>query len=473
MIILIVDDSIIKINKIKTVINETNIDTKFLIALNKAEAMDLILSNPIIDLMILDLNLPNRKGEEPKRLAGLSLLKELNRRNSIRKPQHIIGLTAYVELHNETLSEFIENGWIIITYDNTKSEWEDTIKKKVEYINCNNLHQNTPYQNANEFALIMKGGGIKGLAYVGAIEVLQKHFKFTWFAGTSAGAISAILLASGYNYEELKTILYEKNFNDFKDSSFLKGILNLVLKGGYYEARTFDSWIDHLIAKKIGQATEVKMKSLPLRASIYASTQTKKALIFDTNDIKTNDIGAGFATRCSISIPFIFVPQKNYGYNVFDGGIQNNYPVNILLEENPKTKFLGLYLGPEVYEGKKKSSIFGEIIKIWSESIDYVALEKYGKQTIIIDTRPISTLKFKLSKEEKDFLVDCGKVYALKYLVKNKFINCVDIGLDEKIKNLETSRSQLHKRNKFKKKIRLMIVLIIVLSLFITSKLFF
>jgi predicted acylesterase/phospholipase RssA/CheY-like chemotaxis protein len=356
MNILIVDDSNIKIKKIKTVINETHIDSDFLIAQNKADAMSLIISNESIDLMILDLNLPNRNGEEPKRLAGLSLLKELNRRSSISKPRHIIGLTAYVELQNETVGEFVENGWIIITYDNSLSDWETTIKNKVEYIHNNKIHKSN--SSDNDLALIMKGGGIKGLAYVGAIEELEKHFKFSWYAGTSAGAISAILLASGYNYKELKTILSEKNFNDFKDTWFLKGLINLILKGGFYEARSFNNWIDQLLAKKLGKATEVKLKSLPYRASIYASTQGKKALVFDSKDIRTNDIGAGFAARCSMSIPYVFVPQKNYGFNVFDGGMQNNYPVDILLEENPKTKFIGLYLGPEFYEGKKKRTIF-------------------------------------------------------------------------------------------------------------------
>ncbi|MGV6832201.1 MAG: response regulator, partial [bacterium] len=72
MKILIVDDSDLKISKIKTVINETDEKHEILIAKNKADAMILIKSNPLIDLMILDLNLPNRKGENAKRLAGLS-----------------------------------------------------------------------------------------------------------------------------------------------------------------------------------------------------------------------------------------------------------------------------------------------------------------------------------------------------------------------------------------------------------------
>ena len=81
-----------------------------------------------------------------------------------------------------------------------------------------------------ECSLIMKGGGIKGLAYVGAIEVLEKHFDFNWFAGTSAGAVSAVLLASGYTTSELKDILQDKDFNDFKDAHFFRKIWNFITK---------------------------------------------------------------------------------------------------------------------------------------------------------------------------------------------------------------------------------------------------
>ena len=62
----------------------------------------------------------------------------------------------------------------------------------------------------DQIALVMKGGGIKGLAYVGAIEILEKFYNFTWYTGTSAGAITAILLGSGYNHEELQKILFRQ-----------------------------------------------------------------------------------------------------------------------------------------------------------------------------------------------------------------------------------------------------------------------
>lgn len=68
------------------------------------------------------------------------------------------------------------------------------------------------------FALIMKGGGIKGLAYAGALEVLWERYRFNWFVGTSAGAVAAVLLGAGYTPREVEGILRDKDFTDFFDS---------------------------------------------------------------------------------------------------------------------------------------------------------------------------------------------------------------------------------------------------------------
>ncbi|QXP79102.1 MULTISPECIES: patatin-like phospholipase family protein [Winogradskyella] len=472
MIILIVDDSDLKIAKIKTVINETDKSPEFLVAKNKADAMTLIRSNPLIDLMILDLNLPNRVGENPKRLAGLSFLRELNRREKIVKPNHIIGLTAYSELKSEVTNAFEQNGWVVITYDTASALWEETIKNKIEYISSNknvDLIADIEDKN-NDFVLIMKGGGIKGLAYVGALEELTKYYEFNWYAGTSAGAISAILLGAGYNHDELNDILQKNNFNKFKDSKFFfDKIFNLIFKGGLYNADTFTLWMQELLSRKLESSSEVKLENLKYRVSVYASTQGKKALVYDSLDPKTKETPAAFAARCSMSIPFVFTPQQNNGYKVFDGGTQNNYPVEILLEGNPNTNFIGLYLGDEYFRGKKKKYILNNLVSIWTESNDNEVLEKYKEETIVIDPKPISTLQFSLNEQEKQFLQECGRLGALKFLKKNKKIEIDDTVLKERKEQLELLRERLTSiklRKRRKKSIIIIssLVLLLILS---------
>ena len=56
--------------------------------------------------------------------------------------------------------------------------------------------------------LIFEGGGVKGIAYVGALQVLEEHgilSDVVRVGGTSAGAINSVLLACDYTFNEKKT----------------------------------------------------------------------------------------------------------------------------------------------------------------------------------------------------------------------------------------------------------------------------
>lgn len=321
-----------------------------------------------------------------------------------------------------------------------------------------------PSSNFN--ALIMQGGGILGLAYVGVLEELKNYYSFNWYAGTSAGAIMAVLLGSGHTLEELRDILNTKNFNDFKDSSILKAYLyNIFRKGALYEADTFVEWLEELLASKLDSATSVELGELPIRTSVYASRKDLQSQIFDSHLENCKSTKVAFAARCSMSIPYIFTKQKIDGRNVVDGGINNNFPVEILLRDNPNTEFIGMYLGSPTYK-HKKTRLLGDLIRIARNSRDSETLKKYKDKIIIIDTSPISFLKFNLNKVEKDFLVESGRLAAIYFLDKKKHLNKDDHDYNLRVKNLEIVRSTLKRRKRKVKKIiySILIVLIIAIS---------
>jgi predicted acylesterase/phospholipase RssA len=267
------------------------------------------------------------------------------------------------------------------------------------------------------YALVMKGGGVKGLAYIGALKELEKYYSFDWFVGTSAGAIAAVLLAVGYTTDDLENILSGKNFKEFLDSSLARLPANLIFKGGFYEARSFTTWLDELIAAKIESFEPVQLMELPRRVTVYASRRHRSALIFDKHG-PNSDKAASFAVRCSMSIPFVFTPQRDQGLRVLDGGMQNNYPVGELLKKNPGTEFIGLYLG-NYYEGMPRESwLISDMLSIWTEAVDVEALKEYKDRTVVIDPRPIKTIDFNLSPKEKEFLLSVGRAAALRFLLK-------------------------------------------------------
>lgn len=309
--------------------------------------------------------------------------------------------------------------------------------------------QNSPH------TLIMKGGGVKGLAYVGAVRELEKYYNFTWFAGTSAGAIAASLLAIEYTTDKLEEELRRKDFKDFLDAGPIKALWNILSKGGLYESHTFRTWLDSLFNTKIKSVEALPLSKFPKRLTVYASRRNKKALIFDSE--KNKDVSASFAVRCSMSIPGVFTPQRDQGLRIFDGGMQNNYPVDEVLTENSNMKFIGLYLG-NYYEGTNKEPwLVQDLFHIFTEAVDVDALIRYEKDTVIIDPRPITTIDFWLTDEEKDFLVITGKVAALKFLKDRNLKdgpNPQDIEVAEK--ELDDLREQI-KRTRNKRKTKLIV----------------
>ena len=107
--------------------------------------------------------------------------------------------------------------------------------------------------NYNFKNLVFEGGGVKGIAYGGALEVLQSMNILPGIkrvAGTSAGAINATLLALGYSYREVSDIISKTNFKDFEDGSLLSELLGLTKKYGWYKGDKFRSWIEGYIAPR-------------------------------------------------------------------------------------------------------------------------------------------------------------------------------------------------------------------------------
>ena len=73
-------------------------------------------------------------------------------------------------------------------------------------------------EHAKDVDLVFEGGGLKGIALVGAYSVLEERgYRPQNIAGTSAGAIVAALLAAGYTAAELRQIIMECDLNSFKD----------------------------------------------------------------------------------------------------------------------------------------------------------------------------------------------------------------------------------------------------------------
>ncbi len=86
------------------------------------------------DLLLLDINIPNRFGQIPKRNGGVTFLQELGSTDRYRLPIYIIGITAYEDIYTDYSKIFSEKLWSVIKYEDNSYSWIPQITAKVKYV---------------------------------------------------------------------------------------------------------------------------------------------------------------------------------------------------------------------------------------------------------------------------------------------------------------------------------------------------
>lgn len=366
----------------------------------------------------------------------------INYYDSPQSRKSVISQCKYIAKRVMELIDAKREGTILIKFD------ESDLKKAFDKI-YKTLKEIDKYLigTKDDLALILQGGGIKGLAHIGALEVLKGHYNFTRFAGTSAGAIVAILLAAGFDISELRNIIYSTSFSDFKDSNLARGLFRLRRKRGIYEAKKFRDWLDNILARKLNSYSNLSLEGLKHPVEVYACTR-KKTLIFDSTNESMKKYAASYAARCSMAIPIVFTPEYYEGELVYDGGLKHNLPIQVFLKNHPHINFLALSFGPEVYSFKPLKNtllgLVGNIISAISSSTKRESIAEYEDKTVNINTDPISTMKFEITNKEKEYLLEAGRLAAWTYLIKKGKVSPPE-DYDTRIKLLERTRQLLKK----------------------------
>jgi len=291
--------------------------------------------------------------------------------------------------------------------------------------------------------LVFEGGGVLGAAYGGSLQELESRkilSQIDRVAGTSAGAITATLVALKYTAQEITDIINNANFNSFvHDSIFTE--MAFPFDGGLHTGNNLRIWIEGLIAKKTCSAKSTfkqlhDLGFLDLKI-VGANLTLEREEIFSYDT--TPDMIVSDAVRISMSIPFYFdYVKKNCSSCsdkaklnckskdtciLVDGGLFWNYPVGIFDSGdilNPET--LGFRLGKSDQElylddpNYQRNSI--DNFKDYLCSVIKALIENQGRlhlqeddwnRTVFIDTANIGALDFNISIENKQLLIENGK----------------------------------------------------------------
>jgi NTE family protein len=310
----------------------------------------------------------------------------------------------------------------------------------------------------NRVDLVFEGGGVKGIGLGGAFASLEENgFEPNNVAGTSAGAITAALVAAGYSAAELKDIVFNMPFPRFKDSGgmarlpFFGGPLNVLTDLGLYEGKYFHAWISGLLAaknvSKFGDLLNPESTG-PAdrhRLRVIASDVTHRRMLILPTDaphlgIEPDDMVVADAVRMSMSIPIFFEPVEvsdaNGEHMIVDGGMLSNFPVwlfdapagkrprwptfGMMLKEPEPRKAIGHRLehedDPEVRHGSL-IDFAKSLAQTMMAAHDRMYLDEatYAR-TIAIPTLGVGTTEFEITRDRVEGLYQSGVDAATKFL---------------------------------------------------------
>jgi NTE family protein len=204
--------------------------------------------------------------------------------------------------------------------------------------------------HAQKVGLVLSGGGASGIAHIGVIKALEHDsIPIDYITGTSMGALVGALYAMGYSPEQMEQIVTSEQFRNWAYGRIDERYI-------YYFKRKDDdaSWITLKLA--LDSAIETSLPTnlvspvpldfslMEITAPFIASAHYKFDSLFVPYRCLASDIEAkknvvfregdlGLAVRASMSYPFYLKPVSVDGKLLYDGGIYNNFPANVMYDD--------------------------------------------------------------------------------------------------------------------------------------------
>lgn len=290
------------------------------------------------------------------------------------------------------------------------------------------IHLDAQTQKRPKIALVLSGGGAKGFAHIGALKVIEESgIPIDLIVGNSMGSVVGSMYAVGYTASEIEqfahTTNWEKLFSDEVQRSYLSPDLKQQQQR-YFVSIPVDENKKPVIPFSVIKGQGVLNLLCGLMANIPDSADFSKfpiPFICIGADISTGKeivIKNGYlptAIYSSMSIPGVFLPEEHNGNLMVDGGIVNNFPVDIAKQMGADI-IIGVDIRNELHDKadiKSMKQLMDQLMNFYTMDKD-TAIKKYCDILIRPDINGYSASSF--YPEAVDTLIKRGTVAAQKVL---------------------------------------------------------
>lgn len=306
--------------------------------------------------------------------------------------------------------------------------------------------------------IVLSGGGAKGLAHVGVIKALEENeIPIDYVVGTSMGGVVAGCYAAGMSPEQIEEIFLSPNFLDWMSGRLEKGYnyyynknddspgflkLNLSLDStlniSLNSTLANDLSLNFALAERLAQPSAIAKNNFD---SLFVPLRIVTAEIFTQSQVILKNGVLSDAVRATHTVPLFYNPIKVDDRYLFDGGIYNNFPVDVAQNEFKPDVIIGSNVSSKTY----KDYPYGEDDKLVSRSLLYMMLDKSDPERVPesgVYLQPNLTGYSSLDFAKAKSMIDSGYIATIRRIPEIK----AKIGLRR------TCESVAENRNKFNSK---------------------
>ncbi|MDE5857534.1 MAG: patatin-like phospholipase family protein [Muribaculaceae bacterium] len=222
--------------------------------------------------------------------------------------------------------------------------------------------------------LVLSGGGAKGIAHIGVIQALEdNNIPIDYVVGTSMGAIVGGLYAAGYTPAEMMELLESKDFANWSTGQINESLTYYFFKHNPTPAmlnvsiptRNDSTHTSSFLPSSIISPLPMNFAFMELFSAYTAQCNSDFNKLFVPYRSITSDVyhkhkivcrkgNLGDAIRASMSFPVVFQPIEMDGVLVYDGGIYDNFPVDVMNTDFAPDMMIGVDVSNP--DGKPKSN---------------------------------------------------------------------------------------------------------------------
>ncbi|KTD15617.1 phospholipase, patatin family [Legionella gratiana] len=425
-------------------------------------AKRVFITDKLVDQLIV-LNLKNIKFESicksphPQSIEVVDQQERLDKMYDYRKMQRFMSLKPwYIRMWSWLLP------WLTEEKEKSKSIKEKQIvplheTKKLEIFRFLKSHQILVREKKPDIEnIVFCGGGAKIFAHVGVCKALNEAKIYPEkFAGSSAGAIMALMCYLGYTANEI-----EELFKHFKQEHLVHFDITI---NGISEAHSLKTALDFAIANKLNQIVTKYQIPYPEGKITFATLEAirqkcpncgigKELVVTATNKrrgstryfslIRSPNFEVSEAVKISASFPIVYRSTLIDGEEHNDGGVLNNFPTEAFFDDH-STLLESEYgnnlkvLAVKFDDGPERKAIDRVMDRVYRENVflnwiytfltgvsdpasgwerDRLKLRKYACQSIVINVDNVSSSSFSVNEKSRKEMIEAGYRETINYL---------------------------------------------------------